>query len=251
MIRIDLNCDMGEGIGADELLFPWITSANIACGFHAGGPAEMRAAVRLAIRHKVAIGAHPGLPDRENFGRIAHPTTPDAAYAMVVTQVQALRDIVIEEAGTLVHVKPHGALYNMAAADASLADGIAHAVRDVDPRLILMGLSGSELIRAGERAGLLTASEVFADRGYLADGSLAPRGTSGALITDVELAVQQSLHLVRDQRVHAIDGSEVAVRAESICLHGDGAHAVEFARAVRAGLEAEGVVVIALRGPAT
>ena len=247
MIRIDLNCDMGEGIGADDELFPWITSANIACGFHAGSPEIMRASVRAAIRHQVGIGAHPGLPDRENFGRVARGLTEAEARTMVVDQVAALEEIARAEGGALVHVKPHGALYNMASDDIALADAIAHAVRAVDPRLILMGLSGSELIRAGERAGLATASEVFADRGYLPDGSLVPRGRPDALITDVNAAVRQSIRLVRDQRVSDVGGGEVTVRAESICLHGDGAHAVEFARAIRTGLEAEGIAVVPLR----
>ena len=245
--RIDLNCDLGEGAGSDGEILPLVTSANIACGFHAGGPAEMRRIVCAAIEHGVAIGAHPGLPDRENFGRVPRPVTPDEAYEMVVYQVGALDGFVRAAGGMMAHVKPHGALYNMAATDPALADAIAKAVRDIDRRLVLVGLSGSELVRAGQRAGLVTASEVFADRGYQADGSLTPRDQPGAILTDAALVVQQAINLVRRQRVRAIDGTGVGVHAETICIHGDGAHAVEFARAIRRGLAEAGVTVAALK----
>jgi UPF0271 protein len=245
--RVDLNCDLGEGAGSDDDILPLVTSANIACGFHAGGPAEMRHTVRVAIERGVAIGAHPGLPDRDTFGRVPRPITPDEAWEMVVYQVGALDGFVrAAGGGTMVHVKPHGALYNMAAADATLADAIAKAVRDVDPGLVLVGLSGSELIRAGKRAGLNTASEVFADRGYRADGSLAPRNRAGAVLTDVAAVVRQAIDLVRKRQVRSIDGSDVPVHAETICIHGDGAHAVEFARAIRRGLAEAGVTVTPL-----
>jgi UPF0271 protein len=247
--RVDLNCDLGEGSGADDEILPLVTSANIACGFHAGGPAEMRRTVSAAIAHGVAIGAHPGLPDRENFGRIARPITADEVYEMVVYQVGALDGFVRAAGGSMAHVKPHGALYNMAATDAALAEAIAKAVHDVNPGLVLIGLSGSELIRAGQRAGLATASEVFADRGYQPDGSLTPRNRSGALLTDARLVVQQAIDLVRKQRVRATDGAEVPVHAETICIHGDGAHAAEFARAIRRGLAEAGVTVLALTRP--
>jgi len=245
--RIDLNCDLGEGAGSDEAILPLVTSANIACGFHAGGPAEMRRTVRAAIEHGVAIGAHPGLPDRENFGRVSRPITPEEAYEMVVYQVGALDGFVRAAGGgsTMAHVKPHGALYNMATADAALADAIAKAVHAVDPGLVLVGLSGSELIRAGRRAGLATASEVFADRSYQPDGSLTPRDRPGAILTDASGVVQQAIDLVRKQRVRAIDGTDVPVHADTICIHGDGAHAVEFARAIRRGLAEAGVPVAA------
>ena len=248
MDRVDLNCDMGEGIGTDDEIMPYITSANIACGFHAGGPATMRATVASARRHGVAIGAHPGLPDRANFGRVAMPITPDDAYDMVVYQVAALEGFVRAEGGdaAMTHVKPHGALYNMAAGHATLADAIARAVRAVNPRLILMGLSGSELIRAGRDAGLVTASEVFGDRSYRADGTLTPRGHSDALITDVASAVQQSVDLVRNASIRTTDGNDVPVLAETICIHGDGEHAVAFARAIRNGLAAAGITVAPL-----
>jgi UPF0271 protein len=247
---VDLNCDLGEGSGADDALLPLVTSANIACGFHAGGPAAMRQTVRAALAHGVAIGAHPGLPDRENFGRIARPITADEAYEMVVYQVGALDGFVRAGGGSMAHVKPHGALYNMAATDAALAEAIAAAVRDIDRRLVLMGLSGSDLIRAGQRAGLITASEVFADRSYRADGSLTPRDRAGAMLTDAALVVQQAIDLVRKQRVRSLDGTDVPVHAETICVHGDGAHAVEFAGAIRRGLAEAGIAVARLTRPA-
>ena len=247
---VDLNCDLGEGSGADDEILPLVTSANIACGFHAGGPAAMRQTVRAALAHDVAIGAHPGLPDRENFGRIARPITADEAYEMVVYQVGALDGFVRAGGGSMAHVKPHGALYNMAATDAALAEAIAAAVRDIDRRLVLMGLSGSELIRAGQRAGLITASEVFADRSYRADGSLTPRDRAGAMLTDAALVVQQAIDLVRKQRVRSLDDTDVPVHAETICVHGDGAHAVEFARAIRRGFAEAGITVARLTRPA-
>lgn len=249
MDRIDLNCDMGEGAGVDEEILQFVTSANIACGFHAGGPSEMRRTVRAALHHGVAIGAHPGLPDRENFGRIPHPVSPDDVFEMVVYQVAALEGFVRAAGGggAMAHVKPHGALYHMAAVDASLARAIAEAVRAVDPGLVLVGLSGSELIRAGKAAGLETASEVFADRGYQSDGSLTPRDRPGALLTDVALATEQALGFVREQHVRATDGTDVPVHAETICIHGDGVNALEFARAIRLGLAHAGITVEALR----
>lgn len=248
--RVDLNCDLGEGAGSDDNILPLVTSANIACGFHAGGPAEMRRTVNAAIAHGVAIGAHPGLPDRENFGRMSRPITPDEAYEMVMYQLGALDGFVRAAGGTMAHVKPHGALYNMAATDPALADAIANAVRDADRGLVLMGLSGSELIRAGQRAGLATASEVFADRGYQPDGSLTPRDRPGAILTDADLVVQQAIDLVRKQRVRAIDGTDVTVHTDTICIHGDGTNAVEFARAIRRGLAEAGVTVASLTRPA-
>lgn len=252
MDRVDLNCDMGEGAAADEEMLRYVTSANIACGFHAGGPDVMRRTVQAAIVHGVAIGAHPGLPDRENFGRLARAITPDEAYEIVVYQVGALDGFVRAADGgaKLIHVKPHGALYNMAALDAELADAVVRAVHAIDPGLVLVGLSGSELVRAGTRAGLATASEGFADRSYQPDGMLTPRGRADALLVDVDVAVSQAIRLVRDQCVRATDGSDVPVHAETICLHGDGAHAVEFARAIRQGLAAAGITVAARSRPA-
>ncbi|HET9984147.1 MAG TPA: 5-oxoprolinase subunit PxpA [Longimicrobiales bacterium] len=248
MTRIDLNCDMGESfgayrIGADDAVLPHVTSANIACGFHGGDPAVMGRTVAAALRHGVAVGAHPGLPDLVGFGRRAMEITPEEAYDLVVYQVGALLGFTAAAGAAMQHVKPHGALYNMAAGDAALADAIAAAVRDVDRGLVLFGLAGSELVAAGERAGLRTASEAFADRAYTSDGALVPRRREGALVTDAEEAVRRALGMVVDGRVRAIDGADVPLRADTICIHGDGAHAAEFARRLRAAFEAAGVTV--------
>ena len=244
--RVDLNCDLGEGVGHDAAILPYITSANIACGAHAGSPAIMRETVQAAARLGVAIGAHPGLPDRENFGRLPMAITAADAYDMVTYQVGALLGFTRAAGLTLQHVKPHGALYNMAAADRVLADGIAAAVRDADPALVLVGLSGSALIDAGVAVGLRTASEVFADRTYQPDGSLTPRTRPDALLTDTDAVVAQAVAMVNHGHVQATTGDRVAVRADSICLHGDGAHAGEFAAALRAGLERADVLIASL-----
>jgi UPF0271 protein len=241
MLRIDLNCDLGEGAGHDAALMPLITSANIACGAHAGDESTMRATVRLAKKHGVAIGAHPGFPDREHFGRRELALTPDEVHALVLRQIRELQMIVQHEGTRLSQVKPHGALYNMAAREAGLARAIATAVYEADPRLILVGLAGSALLKAGVAGGLATASEVFADRTYQADGSLTPRSRPDALITDAGIAVAQVLRMVSEGKVRATDGSDVTINAETVCLHGDGPHAVEFARRLSAELRATGV----------
>ncbi|SCK11908.1 5-oxoprolinase subunit PxpA [Vogesella sp. LIG4] len=242
-MHIDLNADVGEGCGDDAAILACVSSANIACGWHAGDAATMRAAVRAALAHGVAIGAHPSFPDRENFGRSAMQRTPVQVHADVGAQLAALAAIVREEGGQLVHVKPHGALYNQAARDAVLADAIAAAVRDFDPALKLMGLAGSESIRAAARHGLAAIEEVFADRGYLADGSLAPRGSPGAVIEDADTALAQTLQLIEHGSVRSLDGQHIALRADSVCLHGDGAHALAFARLLRQQLQARGIVI--------
>ncbi len=243
MLHIDLNCDLGEGAGRDAELMPLITSANIACGAHAGDEATMRATVALALQHGVAIGAHPGFADRENFGRRELALTSKEVHALVLRQIHELQAIVRPAGARLAHVKPHGALYTMSARDAGLAGAIAAAIYEADPRLVLVGLAGSRLIEAGVAAGLSTASEVFADRTYQVDGSLTPRDRPDALITDANVAVAQVLRTVRDGTVRATDGSEVMIKADTVCLHGDGPHAVEFARAVRQGLAAAGIEV--------
>ena len=191
--RIDFNCDLGEGAGHDGELMPWITSANIACGAHAGDEATMCATVSLAQRHGVAIGAHPGFADRENFGRRELTLTAAEVQALVEWQVRALQRI-----ATVVHVKPHGALYNLAARDPMIAAAVAAAVRAVDARLVLFALRGSELVRAGRSAGLRVAEEVFADRMYRVDGALTPRAEGGAVITDETESAAQALRLVRE-----------------------------------------------------
>ncbi|MEQ6291287.1 5-oxoprolinase subunit PxpA [Vogesella sp. GCM10023246] len=242
-MHIDLNADLGEGCGDDAAILACVSSANIACGWHAGDAATMRAAVRAALALGVAIGAHPSFPDRNNFGRSAMQRTPAQVHADISAQLAALAAIVAEEGGRLAHVKPHGALYNQAARDAVLADAIAAAVRDFDPALKLMGLAGSELTAAARRHGLIAIEEVFADRGYLADSSLAPRDTPGAVIADADRALAQTLQLVQHGSVHSLDGHRIALRADSVCLHGDGAHALAFARLLRQQLQARGIAI--------
>jgi UPF0271 protein len=247
-MTIDLNCDMGESfgdwtMGNDAALMPFISSANIACGFHAGDPVVMRKTVRLALRYGGAVGAHPGLPDLQGFGRRNMHFSPEEAYAFTLYQIGALQTITASEGGELRHVKPHGALYNMAAKDRSLADAIAEAVRATNPRLILFGLSGSALIAAGKDKGLHTCNEVFADRSYQPDGSLTPRTQPGALIKDTEQAVQQALQMVQRQQVVSANGATVPLNPETICLHGDGAHALEFAQAIHTAFRQKGIVV--------
>ncbi|WP_426058649.1 LamB/YcsF family protein [Hymenobacter sp. B1770] len=238
---VDLNCDMGESFGAwtignDAALMPFITSANIACGFHAGDPAVMKQTVRLALRHKVAIGAHPGLPDLVGFGRRDMAISAEEAFDMTVYQLGAITAVVRAEGGQLHHLKPHGALYNMAATNAALAEAIAEAVYKVQPELTLYGLANSELTKAGEKIGLKTAHEVFIDRTYQASGTLTPRRQPDALITSADAAIAQVLRMVQEGRVHTQQGTDVAIRADTVCLHGDGAHALEFAERLHGAL---------------
>lgn len=230
---VDLNADLGEGCGNDEALLQLVSSANIACGFHAGDAQTMQQSVRRALKYGVAIGAHPSFPDRENFGRTAMQLPAETVYAQVVYQLGALATITRAEGGHMVHVKPHGMLYNQAATDAVLADAIARAVHAVDPALRLVGLAGSELIRAGERLGLQTRQEVFADRRYQNNGSLVPRTQPDAMIESDELAVDQTLSMIQQQKVLSREGVWVPVNAETVCLHGDGEHALTFARRLR------------------
>lgn len=246
-MSIDLNADLGEGAGNDEALLQLVSSANIACGWHAGDARTMRQCVRWAIDNGVAIGAHPSFPDRENFGRSAMQLPPEEIVAGMLYQIGALAAIVKAEGGTLAHVKPHGMLYNQAVKEPELAAALCEAVRLFDPTLKFFGLAGSGMIDAARRAGLTPVEEVFADRGYLPDGSLVPRSQPGALIEDEEASLAQTLSLVREHRVTAIDGSRVAVNAQSVCLHGDGAHALAFARRIRERLTAEGIAIAPLQ----
>lgn len=247
-MKIDINCDMGESFGAykigvDEEIIHFISSANIACGFHAGDPATMRKTVKLAQKHSVKIGAHPGFEDVKGFGRRNISISPEEAFDLVVYQIGALSGFVTVEGGMLHHVKPHGALYNMAALDRKLAEAIAEAVYKVNPELILYGLSGSELIRAGEKLGLRTASEVFADRTYQKDGLLTPRVEKNALIKKDELAMRQVLTMVLEQKVIAANGEKVSIKADTICIHGDGEYAASFARLIYNTLQENGVQI--------
>jgi UPF0271 protein len=236
MPRIDLNCDLGEGAGHDEELMPLITSANIACGLHAGDGGTMRAAVRLALKHRVAIGAHPSLNDREHFGRRELPATPAEVHQLVLTQTRMLQTIARQCGAVVAHVKPHGALYHMAARDAALAQAVAAAVREADPKLILFGPPNSLMLAAAHAQGLRVANEVFADRTYQPDGALTPRTQPGALIEDANAAVAQVRQMVRDGVVTATDGSKVPITADTVCLHGDGTQAVFFATRLNAEL---------------
>jgi 5-oxoprolinase (ATP-hydrolysing) subunit A len=232
-MHIDINCDMGEGIGNDEDLMPYVTSASIACGYHAGDGHTMRDTVLLAKEYGVAIGAHPSFDDPANFGRTEMDCTPDEVYDLVVHQVKLLEQIAIECDAYLHHVKPHGALYNMAARDQRLARAIARAVRDCDTELVLYGLSGSFLISEAKAVGLHTCSEVFADRTYQDDGSLTPRKEPGAVISDVEEAVQQVRQMVQEGVVTSVNGVPVPIVAGTVCIHGDSPKAVEMAKAIK------------------
>ncbi len=250
-LTIDLNADAGESFGVyqlgnDEKLFPFVSSVNIACGFHAGDPSVMRKTVQLALANHTAIGAHPGLPDLAGFGRRTMQITPEEAYDMVLYQVGALWAFVKAEGGILHHVKPHGALYNMAAAYAGLAQAIAQAIYKIDAKLILYGLSGSELIKAGDKAGLRTASEVFADRNYQPDGTLTSRSHPHAHITESTQAASQVLRMVKEGKVRTLSGEEILMKADTVCIHGDGPHAVEFARSLHALFKEEGITIQAL-----
>ena len=242
-MHIDLNADLGEGCDTDEQLLTLVSSANIACGWHAGDAATMRRSVRWAIQNHVAIGAHPSFPDRENFGRSPMQLPPEEVIAGMLYQLGALDAIVRAEGGRLRHVKPHGALYNQAARDAVLANAICAAVRTFNPELSLVGLAGSELIAAARHADLNAVEEVFADRGYEADGSLVARSQPGALIDNDDDAIAQTLSLIQKKEVVAIDGSIVSVNAQTVCLHGDGPHAIQFARQIRARLHSERIAV--------
>ncbi|MFG6429587.1 5-oxoprolinase subunit PxpA [Roseateles sp. LYH14W] len=240
-MHVDLNADLGEGAPDDAELLALVSSANIACGWHAGDARLMQATATAALARGVAIGAHPSYPDRENFGRSEMQLKPADVQADLIYQIGALDALVKAQGGRLHHVKPHGALYNQAARDPVLADAIAAAVLDVDPGLAVYGLAGSELLRAAERAGLRPVAEVFADRGYRADASLVPRGQPGAHVDDVDEAVARTLRMVREGVVQAVTGETVPLQAQTICLHGDGPHALAFARAIHAALTAAGV----------
>lgn len=239
---VDLNCDMGESFGAYQLgqdaeILDFVTSANIACGFHAGDPRTMRTTVQSALRKGVAIGAHPGLPDLVGFGRREMKISPQETSDLVTCQMGSLYAFVKSEGGTLRHVKPHGALYNMAARDQALAEAIADAIIRFDPELILVGQSGSQLVKAGQSIGLRTASEVFADRSYESDGSLTPRSHDAAVITDIECSIRQVLEMIQAGVVRSRQGTVVPVRADTICIHGDGQHALEFAKRIQEALK--------------
>ncbi|MFN0213294.1 MAG: 5-oxoprolinase subunit PxpA [Saprospiraceae bacterium] len=228
---VDLNCDMGEGMSNDALLMPLISSANIACGYHAGDEQTMQQTIELALQHRVKIGAHPSFPDRENFGRTNLNFPAPSVTEMVKKQIELLAGIAQNNNARLHHVKPHGALYNMASRDKELSEAICTAILETDPSLVVYAQSGSMLIAVAESLGLKTCSEVFADRAYQPDGFLIPRTAPNALIHKEEEAIAQVLQMVIQQTVTA-EGKAIPVKAETICVHGDGAHALEFARGI-------------------
>lgn len=223
---------MGEGIGNDEAIMPFISSANIACGYHAGDEETMKQTIELAIKNKVAIGAHPSFFDKENFGRIEKDLPVDEIYDLVILQLRTIDKIIKESSQKLHHIKPHGALYNMSAKDPQIAKAIAQAVKDFDDDLILFGLSGSYSVNEANAINVKTANEVFADRTYQDDGSLTQRSHANALIDDVEKSIQQVLKMIREKSVTSVNGKNVSIIADTICIHGDGKNAVEFARQI-------------------
>lgn len=250
MTRIDLNADLGESfgpwpMGQDEALMTSITSANVACGFHAGDPAVMRRTIRLAKTHGVAVGAHPGFADLVGFGRREMHVSPAEIEDLVLYQVAALAGVAASEGVRVQHVKAHGALYNMAARDSAIAGAIARAVAAVDRSLILFGLPNSELVREGEKAGLTIAAEIFADRSYEPDGSLTSRRKPGSVIYDAHIVVARAVGMVQTCSVEATDGSTIALAADTMCLHGDTPGSADLAREVRRALQAAGITVAA------
>ncbi len=253
-MRIDINSDVGESFGAysighDAGLMRSITSANVAAGFHAGDPSVLRQTIRIAKKHGVAVGAHPGFPDLVGFGRRELTVSPNEAEDFVLYQVAAVAGVAAAEGASLQHVKPHGALFNMAVHDAQLAAAIARAVAAFDKRLVLFGLPGSEILKAGRAAGLRVAAEVFADRAYEADGTLASRKKPGTVIHDPEAVVARAVRMVTQKNVVAIDGSVVALEADTMCVHGDTPGSDDLAARIRAGLEKAGVTVRSLGTP--
>ena len=254
MMRIDINSDVGESFGAysighDAGLMRSITSANIAAGFHGGDPSVLRETIRLAKASRVAVGAHPGFPDLVGFGRRNLDVTPQEAEDLVLYQIAAVAGVAKAEGVALQHVKPHGALFNMAVRNAELSMAIARGVAAFDASLILFGLPGSEILKAGRAAGLRVAAEVFADRAYEADGSLASRRKPGSVIHDPDAVVARAIRMVRARTVVAIDGSDVALEADTICVHGDTPGSDVLAARIRAGLEAAGVTVKSIGSP--
>jgi 5-oxoprolinase (ATP-hydrolysing) subunit A len=246
MFSIDINCDMGEGTGNDEQLMPFISSANIACGYHAGDEHTMQQTIDGCLKYNVAIGAHPSFADKENFGRREMNLSQEEVYKLVTAQVNSLSELAKSRGARLHHVKPHGALYNMAAQDSKLAMSIANAVKDIDPSLIVYGLAGSCSITEAIKAGLKTGSEVFADRTYQDDGSLTPRKQTNAIIDNRDNAIAQVLQMIKDKTVTALSGKIISIGAETICIHGDGEHAVEFAKAIYHQLIKEGIDINAI-----
>ena len=251
MLKVDLNCDMGESFGnyicgSDDEVVPFITSANVACGFHASDPLVMQKTVAMCKKNNVSVGAHPGFPDLVGFGRRKMQVSPAELKAMVMYQIGALQAFCLANGVSLAHVKPHGAMYNMAGKDEKMAMAICEGIYAVNPKLILLGLAGSKLLTAAKKTGLRIAQEVFADRAYEEDGSLVARNKAGAMITDETEAIARVISMIKMQRVQAITGKEIAVKADSICLHGDSPKAVLFAQKIRSALQNEGIKIAAM-----
>lgn len=251
LLSVDLNCDMGESFGAwqigrDAELMDYVSSVNVACGFHAGDASVIRKTVETAIEKNIAVGAHPSFPDLQGFGRRQMEMSPDEIFDIVLYQVAAIKGICEASGGRLHHVKPHGALYNQAATDKTIAEALAKAVRAIDENLIFYGLSNSFLISEAERIGLKTASEAFADRTYQPDGTLTTRSQPNALIESIEKSVEQVLEMITAQTVTATSGEKFFIRAETICIHGDGALALEFAREINRRLKENNILIRAV-----
>ena len=251
MYKVDLNSDLGESFGAykmgsDDKIIPLITSANVACGFHASDPMVMQKTVKMASEAGIGIGAHPGYYDLMGFGRRNMVISPKEAYAYVTYQLGALYAFCKQNGVKLQHVKPHGALYNMAGKDYELSKGICQAIYDFDPKLILLGLSGSQMINAGRDIGLKCANEFFADRAYEDDGSLRARSKEGSMITDENEAIERVVKVLKTGCVTTYSGKELELKIDSICVHGDNAHALEFVKIIRERLSAEGIEIAPL-----
>lgn len=252
MYRVDLNSDLGESfgnytIGMDEEILKYVSSANVACGWHAGDPVVMEKTITLAEQYGTAVGAHPGFPDLMGFGRRNMVITAEEAKAYIKYQLGALMAFTASHGMKVQHVKPHGAIYNMAAVDEKLARAMCEAVYEVDKDIIFMGLAGSKMITAAQAVGLQAASEVFADRAYNDDGTLVSRKLPGAVIQDKELAIRRVIRMVKEGKVESINGNDIAIQADSICVHGDNPKALEFVRNIREALTAEGVEIQNLR----
>lgn len=251
MYKVDLNCDLGESfgnykLGLDEEVISYISSANVACGFHASDPLVMAHTVKLAKEAGVSIGAHPGFPDLVGFGRRNMNVSPKEAKAMVQYQIGALDAFCRAQGIKMHHVKPHGALYNMAGKDLKLAEAICEGIYEVNPELILLALSGSEMVNAAQNIGLKVAREAFADRAYEEEGSLVARTKDGAMITDEEAAIKRVIKMIKENKVEAITGKDIPIKVDSICVHGDGVKALEFVKKIKANLEAENIKIAPL-----
>jgi UPF0271 protein len=242
-MKVDLNSDLGEGAGHDDEILGLVSSANIAGGFHAGNPVSIFNSIRAAKEKGVAVGAHPSLDDRQNFGRIEMQVSAAEVYALVAYQVGAFHALCTAAGVEMNHVKPHGALYNMAVRDRELSDAIAHGVLAVDTRAILFAPAGTELFRAAQELGLQTAAEVFADRNYNSDGTLVSRTKPDALLHDPSEAAERVVRMLQEGKIRAVDGSDISVEAETICVHGDTPGAVEFVRTLRSALEKEEITI--------